>query len=194
MIAVTHLSSLSVFLNSIQTMGIDVGVFVYPLLRVCIFICVCVIQTPGLWIEEAGGEQGSPHQRSASWGSADHLKEVGARLNLPNIYSLAYTLSAWPMSLAKTTVRSAILLFVIQYCNRCQHHNSLRSLMLDQNSWCVTKHPARVVLLTLLELHCMCIIFFVRALRFSHYLKCVLFVRIWGSVKYYSPEGRFLCA
>lgn len=127
MIAVTHLSSLSVFLNSIQTMGIDVGVFVYPLLRVCIFICVCVIQTPGLWIEEAGGEQGSPHQRSASWGSADHLKEVGARLNLPSICSLAYTLSAWPMSLAKTTVRSAILLFVIQYCNQCQHHNSLRS-------------------------------------------------------------------
>uniref|UniRef100_A0A665UT24 Glucocorticoid induced 1 n=1 Tax=Echeneis naucrates TaxID=173247 RepID=A0A665UT24_ECHNA len=32
-------------------------------------------QTPGLWIDE-GAEQGSPHQRSASWGSADHLKEV----------------------------------------------------------------------------------------------------------------------
>ncbi|KAG8009790.1 Glucocorticoid-induced transcript 1 protein [Nibea albiflora] len=32
-------------------------------------------QTPGLWIDE-GVEQGSPHQRSASWGSADHLKEV----------------------------------------------------------------------------------------------------------------------
>lgn len=34
-----------------------------------------VFQTPGLWIDE-GAEQGSPHQRSASWGSADHLKEV----------------------------------------------------------------------------------------------------------------------
>ncbi|XP_076006346.1 glucocorticoid-induced transcript 1 protein isoform X2 [Genypterus blacodes] len=32
-------------------------------------------QTPGLWIDE-GAEQGSPHQRSASWGSADHLKEI----------------------------------------------------------------------------------------------------------------------
>uniref|UniRef100_A0A3B3YKE7 Glucocorticoid induced 1a n=1 Tax=Poecilia mexicana TaxID=48701 RepID=A0A3B3YKE7_9TELE len=31
-------------------------------------------QTPGLWIDEAA-ELGSPHQRSASWGSADHLKE-----------------------------------------------------------------------------------------------------------------------
>uniref|UniRef100_A0A4W5N7T6 Glucocorticoid induced 1a n=1 Tax=Hucho hucho TaxID=62062 RepID=A0A4W5N7T6_9TELE len=39
-------------------------------------------QTPGLWIEEAGGEQGSPHQRSASWGSADHLKEQIAKLRL----------------------------------------------------------------------------------------------------------------
>ncbi|KAM9403652.1 glucocorticoid-induced transcript 1 protein-like isoform 2-T5 [Salvelinus alpinus] len=38
-------------------------------------------QTPGLWIEEGGGEQGSPHQRSASWGSADHLKEI-AKLRL----------------------------------------------------------------------------------------------------------------
>ncbi|XP_024241703.1 glucocorticoid-induced transcript 1 protein isoform X2 [Oncorhynchus tshawytscha] len=38
-------------------------------------------QTSGLWIEEAGGEQGSPHQRSASWGSADHLKEI-AKLRL----------------------------------------------------------------------------------------------------------------
>ncbi|KAG7216464.1 hypothetical protein INR49_001950 [Caranx melampygus] len=37
-------------------------------------------QTPGLWIEE-GAEQGSPHQRSASWGSADHLKEI-AKLRL----------------------------------------------------------------------------------------------------------------
>ncbi|XP_026173090.1 glucocorticoid-induced transcript 1 protein isoform X2 [Mastacembelus armatus] len=37
-------------------------------------------QTPGLWIEE-GTEQGSPHQRSASWGSADHLKEI-AKLRL----------------------------------------------------------------------------------------------------------------
>lgn len=36
-----------------------------------------VFQTPGLWIDE-GAEQGSPHQRSASWGSADHLKEVGS--------------------------------------------------------------------------------------------------------------------
>lgn len=36
--------------------------------------CISVFQTPGLWIEE-GAEQG-PHQRSASWGSADHLKEV----------------------------------------------------------------------------------------------------------------------
>uniref|UniRef100_A0A3Q2QJL7 Glucocorticoid-induced transcript 1 protein n=1 Tax=Fundulus heteroclitus TaxID=8078 RepID=A0A3Q2QJL7_FUNHE len=31
-------------------------------------------QTPGLWIDESA-EPGSPHQRSASWGSADHLKE-----------------------------------------------------------------------------------------------------------------------
>lgn len=37
--------------------------------------CISVFQTPGLWIDE-GVEQGSPHQRSASWGSADHLKEV----------------------------------------------------------------------------------------------------------------------
>lgn len=37
--------------------------------------CTSVFQTPGLWIDE-GVEQGSPHQRSASWGSADHLKEV----------------------------------------------------------------------------------------------------------------------
>lgn len=38
-------------------------------------------QTPGLWIEE-GGELGNPHQRSASWGSADHLKEQLVRLRL----------------------------------------------------------------------------------------------------------------
>ncbi|XP_030013154.1 glucocorticoid-induced transcript 1 protein isoform X2 [Sphaeramia orbicularis] len=37
-------------------------------------------QTPGLWIDECA-EQGSPHQRSASWGSADHLKEI-AKLRL----------------------------------------------------------------------------------------------------------------
>ncbi|XP_035464189.1 glucocorticoid-induced transcript 1 protein isoform X2 [Scophthalmus maximus] len=37
-------------------------------------------QTPGLWNDE-GAEQGSPHQRSASWGSADHLKEI-AKLRL----------------------------------------------------------------------------------------------------------------
>ncbi|KAF3839599.1 hypothetical protein F7725_018316 [Dissostichus mawsoni] len=37
-------------------------------------------QTPGLWIDE-GAEQGSPHQRSASWGSTDHLKEI-AKLRL----------------------------------------------------------------------------------------------------------------
>lgn len=37
--------------------------------------CILLFQTPGLWIDE-GAEQGSPHQRSASWGSADHLKEV----------------------------------------------------------------------------------------------------------------------
>ncbi|XP_044064125.1 glucocorticoid-induced transcript 1 protein isoform X4 [Siniperca chuatsi] len=37
-------------------------------------------QTPGLWIDE-GAEQGSPHQRSASWGSSDHLKEI-AKLRL----------------------------------------------------------------------------------------------------------------
>ncbi|XP_068179307.1 glucocorticoid-induced transcript 1 protein isoform X2 [Antennarius striatus] len=36
-------------------------------------------QTPGLWIDE-GAEQESP-QRSASWGSADHLKEI-AKLRL----------------------------------------------------------------------------------------------------------------
>ncbi|KAL0984812.1 hypothetical protein UPYG_G00147290 [Umbra pygmaea] len=39
-------------------------------------------QTHGLWIEEGGGEHGSPHQRSASWGSADHLKEQIAKLRL----------------------------------------------------------------------------------------------------------------
>ncbi|XP_034467200.1 glucocorticoid-induced transcript 1 protein isoform X1 [Hippoglossus hippoglossus] len=38
-------------------------------------------QTPGLWNDE-GAEQGSPHQRSASWGSADHLKEQIAKLRL----------------------------------------------------------------------------------------------------------------
>ncbi|XP_043974232.1 glucocorticoid-induced transcript 1 protein isoform X1 [Gambusia affinis] len=38
-------------------------------------------QTPGLWIDEAA-ELGSPHQRSASWGSADHLKEQIAKLRL----------------------------------------------------------------------------------------------------------------
>ncbi|XP_010888181.2 glucocorticoid-induced transcript 1 protein isoform X2 [Esox lucius] len=38
-------------------------------------------QTQGMWIEESGGEQGRPHQRSASWGSADHLKEI-AKLRL----------------------------------------------------------------------------------------------------------------
>nr|XP_057910026.1 glucocorticoid-induced transcript 1 protein isoform X2 [Doryrhamphus excisus] len=38
-------------------------------------------QTPGLWMDE-GVEQGSPHQRSASWGSADHLKEQIAKLRL----------------------------------------------------------------------------------------------------------------
>ncbi|XP_015256290.1 glucocorticoid-induced transcript 1 protein isoform X2 [Cyprinodon tularosa] len=37
-------------------------------------------QTPGLWTDEAA-ELGSPHQRSASWGSADHLKEI-AKLRL----------------------------------------------------------------------------------------------------------------
>ncbi|KAJ3597438.1 hypothetical protein NHX12_000963 [Muraenolepis orangiensis] len=37
--------------------------------------------TPGLWIDEAP-DQGSPHQRSASWGSADHLKEQIAKLRL----------------------------------------------------------------------------------------------------------------
>ncbi|KAI9999849.1 hypothetical protein NQD34_011692 [Periophthalmus magnuspinnatus] len=38
-------------------------------------------QTPGLWVEETATEQGAPHQRSASWGSADHLKEI-AKLRL----------------------------------------------------------------------------------------------------------------
>ncbi|KAF7226612.1 glucocorticoid-induced transcript 1 protein isoform X1 [Nothobranchius furzeri] len=38
-------------------------------------------QTPGLWIDE-GAELGSPHQRSASWGSSDHLKEQIAKLKL----------------------------------------------------------------------------------------------------------------
>ncbi|KAM9724557.1 glucocorticoid-induced transcript 1 protein isoform 2-T2 [Menidia menidia] len=37
-------------------------------------------QTPGVWTDE-GAELGSPHQRSASWGSADHLKEI-AKLRL----------------------------------------------------------------------------------------------------------------
>ncbi|KAK5925698.1 hypothetical protein CgunFtcFv8_018202 [Champsocephalus gunnari] len=36
--------------------------------------------TQTLWIDE-GAEQGGPHQRSASWGSADHLKEI-AKLRL----------------------------------------------------------------------------------------------------------------
>uniref|UniRef100_A0A8C6TTG2 Glucocorticoid induced 1 n=1 Tax=Neogobius melanostomus TaxID=47308 RepID=A0A8C6TTG2_9GOBI len=39
-------------------------------------------QTPGLWVDEAAVEQGGPHQRSASWGSADHLKEQIAKLRL----------------------------------------------------------------------------------------------------------------
>lgn len=41
-------------------------------------VTTCILsafQTPGLWIDE-GAESGSSHQRSASWGSADHLKEV----------------------------------------------------------------------------------------------------------------------
>lgn len=38
-------------------------------------------QTPGLWIDE-GVDQGTPHQRSASWGSSDHLKEQIAKLRL----------------------------------------------------------------------------------------------------------------
>ncbi|CAL8248690.1 unnamed protein product [Lota lota] len=38
-------------------------------------------QTPGPWIDEAL-DQGSTHQRSASWGSADHLKEQIAKLRL----------------------------------------------------------------------------------------------------------------
>ncbi|MED6284730.1 hypothetical protein CHARACLAT_021953 [Characodon lateralis] len=38
-------------------------------------------QTPGFWADEAA-ELGSPHQRSASWGSADHLKEQIAKLRL----------------------------------------------------------------------------------------------------------------
>lgn len=41
-----------------------------------------MLQTPGLWIDE-GAEQGSPHQRSASWGSADHLKEVDSPVVTP---------------------------------------------------------------------------------------------------------------
>lgn len=41
-----------------------------------------VFQTPGLWTDE-GAEPGSSHQRSASWGSADHLKEVLLPLLLP---------------------------------------------------------------------------------------------------------------
>lgn len=39
-------------------------------------------QTPGLWVDETSVEQGGPHQRSASWGSADHLKEQIAKLRL----------------------------------------------------------------------------------------------------------------
>lgn len=39
-------------------------------------------QTPGLWVDETAGEQGAPHQRSASWGSADQLKEQIAKLRL----------------------------------------------------------------------------------------------------------------
>ncbi|XP_037532630.1 glucocorticoid-induced transcript 1 protein [Nematolebias whitei] len=38
-------------------------------------------QTPGVWTDE-GADLGSPHQRSASWGSADHLKEQIAKLRL----------------------------------------------------------------------------------------------------------------
>ncbi|XP_052439928.1 glucocorticoid-induced transcript 1 protein [Carassius gibelio] len=37
-------------------------------------------QTPGCWSEESEGK-GSTHQRSASWGSSDHLKEI-AKLRL----------------------------------------------------------------------------------------------------------------
>lgn len=39
-------------------------------------------QTPGLWADETSVEQSGPHQRSASWGSADHLKEQIAKLRL----------------------------------------------------------------------------------------------------------------
>lgn len=39
-------------------------------------------QTPGLWVDETAADQGGPHQRSASWGSADHLKEQIAKLRL----------------------------------------------------------------------------------------------------------------
>uniref|UniRef100_A0A667XPR3 Glucocorticoid induced 1 n=1 Tax=Myripristis murdjan TaxID=586833 RepID=A0A667XPR3_9TELE len=46
----------------------------------CLYL-FCVFQTPGLWIDEVA-DQGSPHQRSASWGSADHLKEQIAKLRL----------------------------------------------------------------------------------------------------------------
>ncbi|XP_077455859.1 glucocorticoid-induced transcript 1 protein-like isoform X3 [Stigmatopora argus] len=38
-------------------------------------------QTPGVWMDESS-DQGGPHQRSASWGSADHLKEQIAKLRL----------------------------------------------------------------------------------------------------------------
>lgn len=38
-------------------------------------------QTPGLWVDETAVEQSGPHQRSASWGNADHLKEI-AKLRL----------------------------------------------------------------------------------------------------------------
>ena len=66
----------------------------------CVELCntsghaFCLFQTPGLWIDE-GAEQGSPHQRSASWGSADHLKEVDSPLVTSALQVAAATDSGW---------------------------------------------------------------------------------------------------
>lgn len=47
-------------------------------ISVLFFRCVCLsTQTPSSWAEETRGRRRSGgHKRSASWGSAEHLKEV----------------------------------------------------------------------------------------------------------------------
>ncbi|KAM4580447.1 glucocorticoid-induced transcript 1 protein isoform 1-T1 [Odontesthes bonariensis] len=71
-------------------------------------------QTPGVWIDE-GAELGSPHQRSASWGSADHLKEQIAKLRLQLQRSKQVTRQS------KDREQSSLqLLQPAQHCAACQ--------------------------------------------------------------------------